>query len=136
MSENFRQCYFISSLNEYLNVVKLQVERYDPHLQTQDVDTRLEGYIDVMKMLVRSTYTLEESTRVLGHSPERKQTLENTQREHESKLRDMCREESGRSLECANELDAKLKGSDGHRDTERKLKYLELYMCCRSVSVC
>eukprot|EP00919_Chromeraceae_sp_WS-2016_P018353 GHVR01043605.1.p1 GENE.GHVR01043605.1~~GHVR01043605.1.p1 ORF type:complete len:176 (+),score=31.57 GHVR01043605.1:84-611(+) len=42
---------FLTSLNEYLNVVKLQVDRYHPHSQIQDGDNLLKGYIDVMKLL-------------------------------------------------------------------------------------
>eukprot|EP00919_Chromeraceae_sp_WS-2016_P018341 GHVR01043592.1.p1 GENE.GHVR01043592.1~~GHVR01043592.1.p1 ORF type:complete len:149 (+),score=27.90 GHVR01043592.1:84-530(+) len=44
---------FLTSLNEYLNVVKLQVDRYHPHSQIQDGDNLLKGYIDVMKLLAQ-----------------------------------------------------------------------------------
>eukprot|EP00919_Chromeraceae_sp_WS-2016_P042372 GHVR01100802.1.p1 GENE.GHVR01100802.1~~GHVR01100802.1.p1 ORF type:complete len:246 (+),score=31.17 GHVR01100802.1:119-856(+) len=46
--------FIVSSLNQYLDVIKLQIERYNTSSQTQDgnIDSPLMAYIDVMKLLV------------------------------------------------------------------------------------
>eukprot|EP00919_Chromeraceae_sp_WS-2016_P076672 GHVR01181258.1.p1 GENE.GHVR01181258.1~~GHVR01181258.1.p1 ORF type:complete len:126 (+),score=28.00 GHVR01181258.1:113-490(+) len=71
----------LSSLDEYLDVVKQQ-----PHSLTQDEDSRLKGYIDVMKLLAQrathNTYTLEEGARV-----ERERALDNSLRESSSSMK-------------------------------------------------
>eukprot|EP00919_Chromeraceae_sp_WS-2016_P019354 GHVR01046142.1.p1 GENE.GHVR01046142.1~~GHVR01046142.1.p1 ORF type:complete len:437 (-),score=67.14 GHVR01046142.1:87-1397(-) len=119
---------FISSLNEYLQVVKLQVEKSD----YQDGDKRLNGYINVMMLLAKrashNTYTLEESTRNLGESLERKRALEEKMKDSDSTIR-MCKEklriaeeESARILADALQKEEKVKFSEQKlRETERRL---------------
>eukprot|EP00919_Chromeraceae_sp_WS-2016_P026044 GHVR01061613.1.p1 GENE.GHVR01061613.1~~GHVR01061613.1.p1 ORF type:complete len:183 (+),score=30.35 GHVR01061613.1:165-713(+) len=82
---------------------------------------RLKGYIDVMMLLAHrtthNTYTLEESTKNLGESLERKKTLQ-------EKLREMYGEEVARVLaDTLQRANAKVKESEGKlRERETQLK--------------
>eukprot|EP00919_Chromeraceae_sp_WS-2016_P018340 GHVR01043591.1.p1 GENE.GHVR01043591.1~~GHVR01043591.1.p1 ORF type:complete len:404 (+),score=71.33 GHVR01043591.1:27-1238(+) len=76
---------FLSSLNEYLNVVKLQVEISDPLKQTQDGDSRLKGYIDVMKLLAQRGNEFEGKR---GNEFEGKRENEGKVKESDGKLRE------------------------------------------------